>query len=94
MMRHRPQYDPNAKLNLIIQKLNAIESAIHKMTRKNTNNTKPVNAPRPNVNRNVNSSAKTASPTNVALLLSGTENASAKTASPNAVNKLKELMKN
>lgn len=51
-----------------------VSCAIHNITRKNTNNTNPVNAPRPNLNRNVNSSSKTAS--------------------PNAVNKLKELMKN
>lgn len=92
--RPRPQFDSNTKLNLIIQKLNAIESAIRKMTRKNTNNVRTLNAPKRNLNRNNNASVKTASPTNVALLLSQSKNDSAKTASPNAVNRLKELMKN
>lgn len=94
IIRNRPHYDPNAKLNLIIQKLNNIETAIHKLTRKNHDNAKKPNAPRYNQNRNNNVSAKTASPTNVALLLSQSKNNSAKTASPTAVNKLKEMMNN
>jgi hypothetical protein len=42
--------------------------------------------------RNNNASTRTASPTNVALLLNQSRNSSVKTASPSAVNRLKELM--
>lgn len=99
--RNRFHQNPNSKLNLILYKLNNIEAKLNKMTRKNTNNApKPVrtsnaNAPKHkrNVNRNVNNngSTKTASPTNVKLLLDESRNNSAETVSPSAVNRLKEL---
>lgn len=106
-IRNRFHQDPNSKLNMILHKLNSLEAKLDKMTRKNTNNSpkpKPVrtsnaNAVRPkrntnrNVNRNANNngSAKTASPTNVKLLLGESRNNSAETVSPSAVNRLKEL---
>jgi hypothetical protein len=88
---------------MILHKLNNLEAKLDKMTRKNTNNSpkpKPVrssnaNAIRPkrNANRNANNngSIKTASPTNVKLLLGESRNNSAETVSPSAVNRLKEL---
>ena len=103
-VRQRFYRDPNSKLNVILHKLNNIEAKLNKMTRKNTNNVlKPkiiksnranvANAPKPNRHMNNNGSAKTASPTNVKLLLNTSGNNSAKTASPNAVDRLKELMR-
>uniref|UniRef100_A0A6C0L0D1 Uncharacterized protein n=1 Tax=viral metagenome TaxID=1070528 RepID=A0A6C0L0D1_9ZZZZ len=103
----------NAKLNLILHKLNNIEMAIHKLTRKtNVKSAAPKSARtakasnvekmlkdyeyNENTSMGANNSPKTASPTNVALLMNQNNNLSKtnsrKTASPNAVNRLKRLM--
>ena len=94
-LRNRSHYDSNAKLNRIIQKLNSVETAIHKMTKKREGKSrinKQGNISSHKRVRNNNASARTASPTNVALLLNQSRNSSAKTASPGAVNRLKERM--
>ena len=86
---HRLHYDSNAKLNIIMHKLDNIERAIHNFTRKKS---QAPNVMKYKHKRRNNTSVKTASPTNVASLLSQSNNNSVKTASPNAVNKLKKLM--
>ena len=107
--RERLHQDPNSKLNMILHKLKNIEAKLEKMTRKNTNNlSKPksmksnretaIKSNREtalNSNRNINNngSAKTASPTNVKLLLNRSGDNTAETASPSAVNRLREEMK-
>lgn len=107
--RERLHQDPNSKLNMILHKLKNIEAKLEKMTRKNTNNLskpKSIKSNREtaiksnretalNSNRNINNngSAKTASPTNVKMLLNQSGNNTAETASPSAVNRLREDMK-
>jgi hypothetical protein len=97
----RLHQDPNSKLNMILHKLKNIEAKLEKMTRKNTNNLskpKSIKSNRDtalNSNRNINNngSAKTASPTNVKMLLNKSGDNTAETASPSAVNRLREDMK-
>lgn len=102
-IRNRFHQDPNSKLNIILHKLNNIEAKLDKMTRKNRNSlpktksirsqkTSKANALNNNRNVNNNMSARTASPTNVKLLLNGSRGNSVKTASSNALDRLKDLM--
>ena len=91
--RDHSQEKSNAKLNMIIHKLNHIESMLHKMTLKNKKKQTKTKT-RSTVNRNNKNnnwvSAKTASPTNVANLLNSQNNnsMSEETASPTNVKKL------
>ena len=102
VIRHRFYQDPNSKLNMILYKLNNIETKLNKMTRKNANDrprpnsvrankANKANLPKPKKNINNNGTVKTASPTNVKLLFNKSRNNTATTASPSAVNRLREL---
>ena len=88
--REHSQEKSNAKLNMIIHKLNHIESMLHKMTLKNKKTkTKKRSMTISNKSNNLSLSAETASPTNVAKLLSNqSNNLSAETVSPSAANRL------